>query len=136
MKRNSILVPVSVNQLDMAGKALNEAREMLSEGGTITVLNSHEPIPGPARHYLDKGAIKDRDAEISNILREFVGEDPRCKIELVSGRAGVTIVEFARTHSVDCIIISSHRPDLSDYLLGSTASRVVRHAQCSVFVLR
>ncbi len=136
MKRNSILVPVSVNQLDMAAKALSEARDMLAEGGTITVLNSHEPIPGPARHYLDKDAIKDRNNEILRTLEEFVGVDPRCRIELVSGRAGVSIVEFARTHSTDCIIIPSHRPDLSDYLLGSTASRVVRHAQCSVFVLR
>ena len=136
MKRNSILVPVSINQLDMAANALNEAHEMLADGGKITVLNSHEPIPGPARHYLDKDAIKNRDTEIMSTLEEFVGEDPRCEIKLVSGRAGVTIVEYARAHSTDCIIISSHRPDLSDYLLGSTASRVVRHAQCSVFVLR
>ena len=38
--------------------------------------------------------------------------------------------------SADAIVIASHRPDLSDYLLGSTAARVVRHAQCTVLVLR
>ena len=36
----------------------------------------------------------------------------------------------------DCVVIASHRPGLQDYLLGSTAARVVRHAACSVHVLR
>lgn len=136
MKRKNILVPVSVNQLDIALRALDEAREMLADGGEITILNSHEPIPGPARHYLDKDATQKRDAEIKSALENFVGNDSRCKISLVTGRAGITIVEYARKHGIEIIIISSHRPDLSDYLLGSTASRVVRHAQCSVLVLR
>ena len=36
----------------------------------------------------------------------------------------------------DCIVIGSHKPGLIDYLLGSTAARVVRHAPCAVHVLR
>ena len=36
----------------------------------------------------------------------------------------------------DLIIVASHKPNVSDYLLGSTAARVVRHANCSVFVAR
>ena len=34
------------------------------------------------------------------------------------------------------IVIASHDPGLADYLLGSTAGRVVRHAHCSVLVVR
>jgi len=37
---------------------------------------------------------------------------------------------------VDLIIVGSHKPGLQDYLLGSTAARVVRHAMCSVLVGR
>ena len=29
-----------------------------------------------------------------------------------------------------------HRPELSDYLLGPNAARVIRHAKCSVMVVR
>ncbi|MGB3178486.1 MAG: universal stress protein [Albidovulum sp.] len=136
MKRHHILVPVSVNQLDAGQNALNEARDLIADGGKITVLNAHEPIPGAAQHYLPKGAISERDADITQTLRDFVGEAADCDVVLVSGRAGVVVVEYAEKHKVDCIIIASHRPGLKDYFLGSTASRVVRHAQCPVFVLR
>ncbi len=34
------------------------------------------------------------------------------------------------------IIIASHRPDITTYLLGSNAAAVVRHAECSVLVWR
>jgi universal stress protein F len=36
----------------------------------------------------------------------------------------------------DLIVIGSHRPAMSTYLLGSTAKSVVRHATCSVLVVR
>jgi len=42
----------------------------------------------------------------------------------------------AQEKGVDLIIIASHRPGLQDYFLGSTAAKVVRHAKCSVLVIR
>jgi universal stress protein F len=32
--------------------------------------------------------------------------------------------------------VGSNRPAMKDYLLGTNASRVVRHARCSVLVAR
>ena len=55
---------------------------------------------------------------------------------VVYGHAGTSILEYAEEHGCDCIVIASHRPGLGDYLLGSTAARVVRHAACSVHVMR
>ena len=34
------------------------------------------------------------------------------------------------------IMIASHKPGMSDYFIGSTASRVVRHSPVSVLVSR
>ncbi len=34
------------------------------------------------------------------------------------------------------LVVGSHRPAMKDYLLGTNASRVVRHARCSVLVAR
>ncbi len=133
---NKILLPVSVNQVDIARTALEKAKQLCAEGGEIIALNAQEPIPGPAAHYLPKEALPDRDSDIRHTLSELVGTDDNVRIELVSGRAGVAIVEYARKQSADCIIIASHRPELKDYLLGSTASRVVRHSPCSVLVIR
>jgi len=53
-----------------------------------------------------------------------------------SGHASNTILAVAKERGADLIIIASHRPGLQDYFLGSTASKVVRHANCSVLVVR
>jgi DNA-binding MarR family transcriptional regulator len=45
---------------------------------------------------------------------------------LREGRPSTTILEEAERLGVEAIILGSHRPDFTDYLLGSTAARVVR----------
>ena len=46
------------------------------------------------------------------------------------------ILAAARAVECDLIVIASQRPKLKDYLLGPNAARVVRHADCSVLVVR
>jgi len=46
------------------------------------------------------------------------------------------ILETAERNGVDLIVMASHRPEMSDYLVGPNASRVVRHARISVLVVR
>jgi len=46
------------------------------------------------------------------------------------------ILAHANKMDADLIIVASHKPNVGDYLLGTTAARVVRHAACSVFVVR
>ncbi len=46
------------------------------------------------------------------------------------------ILKLADEISCDLIVMASHRPELKDYLLGPNAARVVRHANCSVLVVR
>ena len=46
------------------------------------------------------------------------------------------ILELAKKIPAHMIIIASHRPDITTYLLGSNAAAVVRHAECSVLVVR
>jgi len=53
-----------------------------------------------------------------------------------TGHSYNTILEVAKEKNADLIIIASHRPGLQDYFLGSTAAKVVRHANCSVLVVR
>ena len=66
----------------------------------------------------------------------MVGGVRDVKTEVVRGRPGSTITDFAKEHGIDCIVIESHRPGLQDYFIGSNAARVVRHASCSVHVVR
>jgi nucleotide-binding universal stress UspA family protein len=46
------------------------------------------------------------------------------------------IVAAIRSLNCDLVVMGSHHPELGDYLLGANADRVVRHADCSVMVVR
>lgn len=56
--------------------------------------------------------------------------------EIGTGSICAGILEAAARRSADLIVLASHRHELSDYLLGANAARVVRHAPCSVLVVR
>jgi len=45
-------------------------------------------------------------------------------------------LQAAEDCDANLIMIASHKPGLRDYFIGSTAARVIRHAQCSVLVER
>lgn len=52
------------------------------------------------------------------------------------GTAYDEILRYAEKTGCDLIVMASHRPEMQDYLLSPTAAKVVRHAKCSVLVVR
>jgi nucleotide-binding universal stress UspA family protein len=46
------------------------------------------------------------------------------------------VLEEAKAVHADLIVMSSHRPGMRTYFLGSNAGHVVRYAKCSVLVVR
>ena len=79
-------------------------------------------------------------AEVGKRLLAFCDENVSSEIETKSivrhGNVYESILEVAGEIGCDLIVIGAHRPDLRDYLLGPNAARVVRHATCSVLVVR
>lgn len=63
---------------------------------------------------------------------------PEIPHRTIVGHGGVyrEILRFAEETAADLVVMSSHRPELEDYLLGPNAARVVRHAKTSVLVVR
>ena len=55
---------------------------------------------------------------------------------LLQGHTAQTILNYAHENDIDCVVIGSHKPGLTDFFLGSTAARVVRHCRCAVHVQR
>ena len=49
---------------------------------------------------------------------------------------GTSVGEIAHERKVDVIVMEAANPKVKDYLLGTTASHVVTHAECSVHVVR
>ena len=54
-----------------------------------------------------------------------------------TGAAFVEIIDYARSESMDLIIIGTHgRTGLEHILIGSVAERVIRKAPCPVLTVR
>lgn len=57
--------------------------------------------------------------------------------EVIIGNPGLEIAEYAEKIQADLIVIPSHGyHGMKRLLLGSVAERVIRHANCSVLVIR
>ncbi len=132
----NILIPIALDHDPHTKKALRVARLLADEGAKITALSVVEAIPEFVVQQLPEGQMEKNAKMASEMLRAELREAGDLEIAVVSGHSGRTILDWAEEHGVDCIVMASHRPDLSNYFLGSTASRVVRHAQCAVHVLR
>jgi nucleotide-binding universal stress UspA family protein len=52
------------------------------------------------------------------------------------GAVSDEVLSEAEIWGADLIIIGSHSPSMSTYLLGSNAQKIVRYANCSVLVVR
>jgi universal stress protein F len=70
------------------------------------------------------------------VTADKFGLGDKCEIFVREGNPAAEILDFADDAEIDLIVMQSHDPGLADYLLGSTAARVVRHAHCSVLVFR
>ena len=95
-----------------------------------------ESIPG---HYTGHLAeeVEGRATELAmGHLRELAGRYSSIRKEIRHGKPADELIKFAEENEIECIVIASHKPGLSDYFLGSTAARVVRHAPCTVLVMR
>jgi nucleotide-binding universal stress UspA family protein len=101
------------------------------------LLNVVEEIPNWAAVELPAGLLeKSRESSQSELEAIATATGMKMEVEVRTGHSYNTILEVAEEKNADLIIIASHRPGLRDYFLGSTAAKVVRHANCSVLVVR
>ena len=137
MSYTKVLVPVAPGYGEEARRALDVARSLLDPGGRITVISVVEELP----RYLSSevGTIIPVSEETQQALREAVVRDftaPDVDVVTTSGHPTRKILDLARDGGHDCIVIASAQPGWEHFFLGSTASGVVRHARCSVHVVR
>ncbi|AUQ60727.1 universal stress protein (plasmid) [Phaeobacter inhibens] len=133
---SNILVALSLEH-GISDLALATARTLVSEGGKITAAHVHEPPNSSILIYLEEGVVEKSRQKAKAILAERVKDEIDVSaILLESQSAGRAITEYANKHGIDCIVLASHQPGMKEFFLGSTAALVVRHANCTVHVLR
>lgn len=83
-------------------------------------------------------ALAEAKKMLGDLATSAIGAEANAKVRHVvaTGSAYEEILRTAKAFGSHLIVIGAHKPDLKDYLLGPNASRVVRHSECSVHVVR
>ncbi len=139
-----ILCALDLNQPDQSRKLLETAHKLAKLDGAQLDVLSVVPNFGVGEvadffpeDYHEKAIEKSR-----NILEEFVVSvigaeaNENVRHEVASGKVYQEVLRVAEAAGSDLIVIGSHKPAIRDYLLGSNAAHVVRHAPVSVMVIR
>ncbi len=136
-----ILVPLDVTQADAGEAGLKAAAALGAQSGAeLGLLNVSSPVPNLVAVQLPGNYIESAQENASKVMGEMASKaglkEGSYEIQTAHGGAYDEILSVAGTSGADLIVVTSHQPGLSDYLLGSTAAKVVRHAKISVLVIR
>ena len=145
-----ILVPIDLADMPTMEKVLVAAVQQAEAAeAALTVMTV---VPDMATGIDYRYAIRGETGGSEKYdLREIVEEALTRLNQIVADKtpSGVTVETIARHGTVyeqvlkvaeemaaDQIVIGAHRPAVSDFLLGPNTARIVRHATCSVNVVR
>lgn len=90
--------------------------------------------------YLPKNWIKKQKekhkTDMKEIIKQNVLDEVEAEYYIGHGPIYDEIINYSNQIEADLIIIAAVRPQLKDYMLGPNASKIVRHADISVLVVR
>ncbi|MFD0858663.1 universal stress protein [Roseovarius aquimarinus] len=132
----TILVPVVFDEDKDHAKVLKLATSLGASDAKITLLHVMEQLPAYATSYVPEQASANLRVELQKEMDKLTRDLPGVDGKIVDGHSGRTIVNHAKKNDVDLIIVNSHQPGFGDFILGSTAAYVVRHATCAVHVVK
>jgi universal stress protein F len=136
----TILVPIDIAAEKGSTPAIAIAQNFAKlNDGKLTLLNVVEQFTGFTSAYLPEDIYEKARAEATDSLKEIAARHGLAETTDLVVREGMPaseILNHAKDIKADIIVIASHDPGLVDYFLGSVAARVVRHAHCSVMVVR
>lgn len=136
-----VLVAIDLEHESTNGEILRMASMLANcDGARVTLLTVVEAIPVTVSQYLPKRYEQQLTQSVATKLGALAAS-----MNVTSGHVDSSvrfgsvykeILTYAATIEADLIVMGSHEPNVADYLLGSNAARVVRHAACSVYIVR
>ncbi|MGI9383382.1 MAG: universal stress protein [Methyloligellaceae bacterium] len=136
----TILVPIDLAHSQTREATIAIARNLAAANdGKLVLLNVIEAIPSFAAAQIPAEIHQKVRTDAVDALNAFASEHglaETAEAVVREGHAPREILEHANQIKADLIVVASHDPGPADYLLGSVAGRVVRHAHCSVLVTR
>jgi len=119
-------------------------------GASVVVLsviatNDPETVPNPSMlssvaqnlSVLEAVQVETHEELVANAVRTLRGAGLDASGEVAYGDPSHAIVEAARSHAADLVVLGSHgRSAVRRLVMGSVATHVVHHAPCDVLVVR
>ncbi|WP_448952678.1 universal stress protein [Labrys neptuniae] len=137
----SIVVPVDIADLNLARLAIDSAVKLADpQAATLTLVHV---VPIMPLMMLDtvpvsfEGEVAEKaKTSLADIARSVLL--PGGQVQSVVRIGGIyhEVLSIAEEQRADLVVVGSHQPSVATYLLGSNASAIVRHAGCSVLVIR
>lgn len=137
----NILVPVDIAEPELARPAIMVAIAMArSVGGKVRLVNVLPMTPVMLAEYVppdfDVQQRKSAEETLAAMARDSGLEGGSISTVIRQGGIYHEVIQEAKEMGADLIVMTSHRPDMRSYFLGSNAGHVVRYANCSVLVVR
>jgi nucleotide-binding universal stress UspA family protein len=137
----SILVPIDLSDPELAKPAIATAATFAKTyGATVRLLSVLPMTPVMLAEYVpadfDAQQRQSSEEALAIVTQECGIEAGKVSSVVRQGGIYHEILEEASHCGADLIVMTSHRPAMRTYFLGSNAGHVVRYATCSVLVVR
>ena len=143
---NKILVPIDLLEDSLNPQIIKHIEELAKLGSPeihfLSVIPSAELFFGIEVNILPESHKNSAERSVlalkalEDVIKDINIADERITCKIGIGSAKDEILSYADDIGASLIVLGSHRPSASTYLLGSTASTIVRHAKTSVLVIR
>ncbi|WP_224826062.1 universal stress protein [Cognatishimia sp. MH4019] len=140
----TVLCAVDINRPDVEAPVLRRAKQLADLDGAQLDVITVVPDFGASLvgAYFEEHHVKTAKDSAADLLSKFVADtlgeetDQKARHIVAVGSVYEEVLKTASLAGASLIVIGAHSPDFKDYLLGPNASRVVRHSECSVYVVR
>lgn len=137
-----VLLPVDINQLDakltFLDRAVDYVKAFEGQFVVMTVMADYGAYfvsPLLPENFVDKAKAKAMES-LETFTSQHLPADLVAGLSVRHGLTHTEILAVAEEEQVDLIFLGADRPEPVDYLLGTIAGRVMRHAPCDVMFLR
>jgi nucleotide-binding universal stress UspA family protein len=136
-----ILVPIDVEEAEITNRAIKEAIALARDAkAQLRFVNVQTMASSIFIEFSPPNLAGEIQLAAEKRLGEIVAgvdypQDLISSIVRIGAIYDEALAEAAQW-GADLIVVGSQRPTMSTYLLGSNAANIVRHAKCSVLVVR
>lgn len=137
-----ILVAVDISEAEVTQLALDAAVALakVEHDAQLRLINVQPLVPVAFIDYIppnfDEEMREATEKDLAALRAKISYPAERVSSIVRFGAVYPEVLAEAEEWDADLIVVGSHRPTMATYLLGSNAKTIVRHAKCSVLVVR